>query len=77
MEKVLLRELKMNSRKEVITFLKRLWNNEKTNCPMCGTELELLHKKAKKSNDDYQCKKCNKVFRTFNLLRELNEQMPN
>lgn len=76
MERVMLKELKMKSRNEVIVFLKRLWNCEKTNCPLCGSELELLHKKAKKSTCDWQCKQCNKTFKTINLLDELNEQMP-
>jgi len=76
MERVLLRELKMESRDEVLKFLKKLWNEESTNCPMCGTELELLHKKAKKSNCDWQCKSCNKTFKTIYLLDELNEEMP-
>lgn len=77
MERVELKELKMESRNEVIRFLKKLWNLEKTNCPICGNELELLHKKAKKSNCDWQCKQCNKTFKTIYLLDELNEQMPN
>ena len=76
MERVLLRELQMESRDEVLKFLKKLWNEESTNCPMCGTELELLHKKAKKSNCDWQCKSCNKTFKTIYLLDELNEEMP-
>lgn len=77
MERVRLKELKMESRNEVIRFLKKLWNHEKTNCPICGRELELLHKKAKKSDCDWQCKQCNKIFKTIHLLNELNEQMLN
>ena len=76
MERVFLKELKMDSRKEVLLFLKRLWKQEKTNCPFCGNELELLHKKAKKSTCDWQCRCCDKVFKTICLLDELNEQMP-
>jgi len=57
--------------------LKKLWNGETVNCPICNSELETLHKKAKKNNVDWQCKKCNKVFRTIHLLNELNEKMPN
>lgn len=76
MERVVLKELKMNSRNEVLSFLKKLWNHERTNCPLCGCELELLHKKAKKSDCDWQCKQCNKTFKTIHLLDELNEQMP-
>ena len=74
MDRVTLNELKMGSREEALCFLKILWNQEKTNCPMCGNELELLHKKAKKSNCDWQCKVCNKTFKTIQLLEELNEQ---
>ena len=77
MDRVMLHELKMNSRDEALKFLKKLWNEESTACPMCGTELELLHKKAKKSNCDWQCKACNKIFKTIYLLDELNADMPN
>ncbi|MBP5378779.1 MAG: hypothetical protein J6Y64_04480 [Ruminococcus sp.] len=76
MEKMTLNELKMNSRSEVLTFLKKLWNGESAPCPVCGNALELLHKKAKKSDCDWQCKPCDKVFRTLDLLDELNEKMP-
>ena len=77
MERVLLEELNMYNRKEVLIFLKKIWNQEKTSCPICGSELELLHKKAKKNNCDWQCKICNKIYKTIHLLDELNEQMPN
>ena len=26
----------MSSREEVLAFLKKLWKEEKVNCPMCG-----------------------------------------
>lgn len=74
MDRVALDELKMSSREDVVKFLKSLWNEEKTSCPMCGNELTLLHKKAKKSNCDWQCKQCHKVFKTIHLLEELNAQ---
>ena len=74
MERVLLKDLNMADRKEALAFLKKLWNAEKTNCPICGNELSLLHKKAKKSNCDWQCKRCNKVYKTIHLLDELNEK---
>ena len=77
MEKITLKGLNMNTRKEVLVFLKKLWSGERTNCPVCGSELELLHKKAKKSDCDWQCKKCNKIYKTIHLLDELNRQMPN
>lgn len=76
MERVLLSELKMATRKELVVFLKKLWNHEDTSCPICGGRLELLHKKAKKSVCDWQCKRCDKVYKTIYLLDELNEQMP-
>ena len=76
MKRVMLKELKMESRNDVISFLKKLWNQEETNCPICGRELELLHKKSKKNDCDWQCKQCGKIFKTIYLLDELNEQMP-
>ena len=33
-------------------------------------------KKAKKNNCDWQCKNCNKTYKTIHLLYEINEQMP-
>ncbi len=76
MERVSLKELNMNTRNEALAFLKKLWNEEKVNCPLCGSELELLHKKAKKNNCDWQCRSCNKTFKTLYLLDEINGQMP-
>ena len=77
MEQVKLQELPMKTRPEVLGFLKKLWESGPTGCPFCGKELELLHKKAKKSDCDWQCKNCEKTFKTINLLIELNEQIPN
>ena len=76
MEQIKLSELGMNTRNEVIVFLKKLWNGEKTLCPLCGSELEPLHKKAKKSDCDFQCRHCEKTVKTIHLLCELNEKMP-
>lgn len=76
MKHVTLKELNMNSRREVIRFLKKLWNEEPVDCPICGSRLEPLHKKAKKDNCDWQCKTCNKTFKTIHLMDEMNEQMP-
>lgn len=72
MERILLTELNMSGREEILGFLKKLWNQEGTDCPVCGSRLELLHKKAKKSNCDWQCKKCGKIYKTMYLLDELN-----
>jgi len=77
MDRVLLKELGFNTRNEAITFLKKLWDQENVECPICGIKLELLHKKAKKSDCDWQCKNCDKTFKTIHLLDEINEQMPN
>ncbi len=76
MDRVLLKELGFNDRKEAVSFLKRLWREEETNCPICGNKLELLHKKAKKNDCDWQCKICNKTFKTIHLLDEINATMP-
>ena len=32
-------------------------------------------KKAKKNNCDWQCKSCNKIYKTIYLLDEINEKM--
>ncbi|WP_080676398.1 hypothetical protein [Ruminococcus flavefaciens] len=76
MEKITLNELKMHSRKEILTFLKKLWRCEGAPCPICGSELEMLHKKAKKSDCDWQCRHCSKIIRTLDILDELNKTMP-
>lgn len=75
MEKLTLDELNTESREEVIYFLKKLWNSEDTNCPICGQKLELLHKKAKKNNVDWQCKNCDKKIDTIYLLNQLNDKL--
>ena len=76
MERAALSELGFHTRDEALVFLKRLWRGQAVPCPLCGSELELLHKKAKKSDCDWQCRRCGKVFRTIALLDELNGQLP-
>ncbi len=76
MTRACLDELNMTTRQEIVRFLKQLWSDEGADCPICGRELELLHKKAKKSNCDWQCKICGKIYKTIPLLNELNERMP-
>ena len=76
MERATLKDLNMHSRDEVLRFLKRLWSNEPVPCPVCGNELELLHKKAKKSDCDWKCVQCDKAYKTLYLLDEVNEKMP-
>ena len=75
MEKITREELKMNSRSDVLAFLKKLWKGEGAPCPLCGSDLELLHKKAKKSDCDWQCRNCGKVIRTLDLLDRINQQI--
>ena len=75
MERILLEELNMESRSEVLAFLKKLWRGEAAACAVCGNMLEPLHKKAKKSDCDWCCRNCDKAFRTIHLLDELNEKM--
>lgn len=74
MEKAVLSELGFSGREEALRFLKRLWREEPTDCPLCGRTLEPLHRKAKKSGCDWQCRACGKVYRTIHLLDELNGQ---
>ena len=76
MKKVTLSELNMSSRGEVIAFLKSLWNEKPAPCPICGSGLTLLHKKAKKNSCDWQCVSCDRVFRTIDLMDEMNQKMP-
>ena len=41
-------------------------------CPKCGnTQLEFLHKKAKKSDFDWRCPACGEIYRTIRMLKEL------
>ena len=76
MERVLLKELGFTNRNEALAFLKKLWREEETTCPICGNTLELLHKKAKKNDCDWQCRNCDKTYKTIHLLDEVNELMP-
>ena len=76
MERVRLKELGFKTRNEALAFLKKLWQQENANCPICGSKLELLHKKAKSNDCDWQCGNCNKTYKTIHLLDEINEQTP-
>lgn len=63
------------TREEELRFLKRLWTELPTLCPCCGkSELTYLHKKAKKSNNDWKCPVCGEIFRTINMLMDLPEK---
>ncbi len=74
MKRTLLDELGFSSRDEALSFLKKLWRGEQIPCPICGAALEPLHKKAKKSACDWQCKSCDRTYKTIHLLDELNAQ---
>ena len=76
METVILEQLRFPSRRDALAFLKKLWRGEAAPCPFCGKELELLRRKAKRSDCDWQCRTCCRVFRAIRLLDELNRQMP-
>lgn len=63
------------TRNEELAFMKRLWREEPTDCPVCGqAQLVFLHKKAKKSNDDWKCPACGEIFRTINMMYELPDE---
>ena len=60
------------TRAEELAFLKRLWRAQPTVCPKCGAaELVHLHKKAKKSNNDWKCPACGELFRTIQMMMAL------
>ena len=76
MERAVLKDLNASTRKEALAFLKKLWDREGAPCPVCGQALEPLHRKAKRSDCDWQCRACGRAYRTISLLDELNRQMP-
>ena len=62
----------MGSRDTEVAFLKRLWRGDEVVCPKCGKGmLEHLHKKAKKSDCDWKCPCCGEIYRTINMLKDL------
>lgn len=69
------RKMYSNSRDEEVKLLKRMWTSQPVTCPKCGNaELELLHKKKKKSNCDWKCPTCGEIFRTIRMLMELPDK---
>lgn len=48
MDRVILNDLNFENRNEALNFLKSLWKYEKSECPICGSKLELLHKRLKR-----------------------------
>lgn len=71
MENEMLKELRMENRAQAVAFLKSLWLAEPQPCPLCGGRLEYLHRKAKKSNSDWRCTACGKVYRAISILQAL------
>lgn len=58
-----------------IKLLKRLWQGEEVVCPRCGEAILVhLHKKAKKSDCDFKCPRCGEIYRTINMLKELQNK---
>lgn len=60
-----------SSDEEELILMKRMWNGEPVTCPECGeAQLVHLHKKAKKSNNDWKCPSCGEIYRTIKMLNE-------
>lgn len=73
MEKDILDKYKMQSREEIVRFLKSLWREKPEDCPLCGGKLDYFHKKAKKSNSDWICTSCGERFQAIEILYRINE----
>lgn len=73
MEKEILEKYKMQSREEMVAFLKSLWAEKPQDCPLCGGKLDYFHKKAKKSNSDWICTACGERFQAIDILYQINE----
>lgn len=55
-----------------VALLKKMWTGQEVLCPKCGqATLVHLHKKAKKSNNDWKCPQCGEIYRTINMFMEL------
>ncbi len=73
-EKDILKELHFKDRDDEVKFLKSLWAEKPQPCPLCGGELDFLHKKAKKSNSNWECTNCGKLYKAINILAELPDK---
>lgn len=51
-----------------------LWVGEPQPCPLCGGVLDFMHKKAKKSNSNWKCTSCGKVYKAIDILEELPDR---
>jgi transposase-like protein len=74
MKKDILKELHLETRDDAVRFLKSLWAEEPQPCPLCGGMLDYMHKKAKKSNSNWKCTSCGKVYKAINILEELPDR---
>ena len=72
MKNEIYQQLNMNDRDEVVGFLKSLWLEKPHNCPLCKGKLNHLHKKAKKSNNDWICQNCGKRYDAIKILDMIN-----
>ncbi len=70
----IIKKLKMETRDEVVAFLKSLWSETPQPCPLCGGKLVFLHKKAKKSNSEWKCQQCDYIYRAVNILMEIPDR---
>ena len=68
----IIKYLKMNSRDDVVKFLKSLWIEQPEPCPLCGGQLGYFHKKAKKSNSDWICTGCGERFQAIKILDRIS-----
>lgn len=74
MGKNIFKELNMKTREEVVIFLKSLWSEKPLSCPLCNGKLDYMHKKAKKSNSNWQCTDCGKIYKAVNIFSELPDK---
>lgn len=65
-------DLNMKTRDEAVQFLKSLWAETPNPCPLCGGVLDYMHKKAKKSNNRWQCTSCHQNFNAIEILAALS-----
>ena len=74
MARDILDELHMSTRDEVVSFLKSLWSDNPKPCPLCSGKLDYMHKKAKKSVNDWKCTVCGRVYKAVNIFKELPDE---
>lgn len=70
----ILEELNFKNRDDAVKFLKSLWDEAPQDCPICGGKLDYMHKKYKKSNCDWRCIGCGKIYKTISILDKINEK---